>query len=163
MRIGNSVHSNRNNPVAAVPSTKHHIAIIQPIYLDRMLAGQKQIECRISKRRKPPYESVAPGDLIWFKLPSREIRAFSIAGSCDFHLLENPSELVGHIDRLNESICAEPNYLENAMRWARYLSLIEIQSVARINPMTVQKTDQRAWVVLDQIPFPGMSITARSK
>lgn len=139
-------------------STRHHIVIIRPTYLDRIIDGRKQIECRISKLRKPPFETVATGDLLWFKLPSRAICAFAVAGSCHFHRLDDPTALRKFVRKYERRICAEPEYLEDATRWARYVSLIEIQSIVRIKPMPVRKSDQRAWVVLDQMPYPDMSI-----
>jgi len=139
-------------------SSRHHIVVVRPPYLEALLAGRKQVECRLSKLRRPPFESCAPGDLLWFKLPSRAICAFGVAGRCEFRRLVRGGELAAVVTLQAARICAEPGFFEDASRWARYVSLIEIRSIVRIRPMMVSKSDQRGWVVLDRLPFPGMAI-----
>ncbi|MBN2562739.1 MAG: ASCH domain-containing protein [Phycisphaerae bacterium] len=56
-------------------------------------------------------------------------------------------------------ICAAAGFFEDAARWARFCSLIWIETVVLIQSMPVYKSDQRAWVVLDEMPWPGMRLS----
>jgi len=139
---------------------RHHLVVLHSQYLDRMLDGRKRIECRLSKIRKPPFECVSPGDLLWFKPPSQPIRAFAVAGRCEFREIHEPDTMATMLARYENDICADPGFFADAPSWARFASLIWIQSVAAIRPMRIQKSDQRAWVALGQMPYPGMRLAS---
>lgn len=139
---------------------RHHLVILHDSYLRLMLSGRKRIECRLSSIRRPPFESVAPGDLLWFKVPSGPVAAVGAAGQCRFQRLRGGSELDELLREHSNLICAADGFFKDAARWARYASLIWLDWVAAIGPMRVVKSDQRAWVPLSMPPFPGMRIDA---
>jgi len=141
---------------------RHHLVVLRDEYFELLRSGRKQIECRMSAIRRAPFEAVAPGDLLWFKLPSRSVQAVATAGRCLFRQLHDPSELDGLVRRYGDLICAADGFFEGAAAWARYISLIWIETVVVIQPMLVHKSDQRAWVPLDQMPYPGMRLGRRS-
>lgn len=134
---------------------QHHLVVLRDRYLDLMLAGRKRIECRLSSIRRPPFKSVHPGDVLWFKLPSRPIHAVAIVGKCRFHELNRPCDLLDCVRRVAPFIQAERGFFEDAAQWVRFASLIDIKTVVRIRPIRVIKRDQRAWVVLDGPPCDG--------
>lgn len=140
---------------------RHHLVVLRQEYLDSMLAGRKQIECRLSAIRRPPFQAVSPGDLMWLKLPSRPIHAVATADRCLFCELRTRTDLGTLLDEWSGQICAAAGFFEGASDWARYASLIWIQTVVVIRPMPIYKSDQRAWVVLDQMPFPNMRVGRR--
>jgi hypothetical protein len=137
---------------------RHHLVVLHEHYLDLLLVGKKQIECRLSSARRPPFEAVARGDLLWLKLPSRPILGVASAGDCRFQRLGGRGDLAAVVQAHGDSICAVAGFFEEAAHWARFCSLIWIDTVVAIRPMTVHKSDMRAWVVLDQMPWPGMRV-----
>lgn len=140
---------------------RHHLVILRDEYLESMVAGRKRIECRLSTMRRPPYEAVSPGDLMWLKLPSRPIHAVATVGRCSFHELRTGSDLGTLLSKWTTQICAAEGFFDGASAWAKFASLIWIETVVVIRPMPIYKSDQRAWVVLDQMPFPQMRIGGR--
>ncbi len=137
---------------------QHHLVIIRPRYLELLLAGKKRVECRLSKMRRAPYEAVHPGDLLWLKLPSGPVRAVAVAGHCRFDSLEAPGDLRALTDPHADLIRADPEFFRDAETWARYLSLIWIDRVMSIDPLRVNKSDPRSWVVLAGPPTPNMNV-----
>ena len=139
----------------------HHLVVLHSRYLDLLLSGRKQIECRLSSVRRAPFEAVSPGDMLWLKPPSKPVRAVAVAGKCSYRELRNKHDLARISGRHAPMICAERGFFENAEDWARYLSLIWIETVVTISPMPIRKSDKRAWVVMDRAPWPGMRLGSR--
>lgn len=137
---------------------RHHLVVLRDEYLALMVSGQKRIECRLSTMRRSPFQVVSPGDLMWLKLPSRPIHAVATAGRCSFHELGGGSDLSAVLSKWSAQICAAEGFFDGASAWAKFASLIWIETVVVIRPMPIYKSDQRAWVVLDQMPFPQMRI-----
>ncbi len=137
---------------------QHHLVILHEHYLNLLLVGKKRIECRLSSVRRPPFGAVARGDLLWLKPPSRPVLGVASAGDCCFQRLAHRGELAGVVQEHGDSICAVAGFFDDAARWARFCSLIWIDTVVAIRPMSVHKSDQRAWVVLDRMPWPGMRV-----
>lgn len=140
---------------------RHHLVVLRDEYLELMVAGRKRIECRLSTMRRPPFQAVSPGDLMWLKLPSRPIHAVATAGRCSFHELRSGSDLASVLSKWSAQICAAEGFFDGASAWAKFASLIWIETIVVIRPMPIYKSDQRAWVVLDQMPFPQMRIGRR--
>jgi hypothetical protein len=137
---------------------RHHLVVLHRRYLDLLLDGRKRVECRFSKIKRPPYEAVAPGDLLWLKLPSGPVEAVARAAECRFQTLRS-GEDVRRIQRAHgDAISAPDEFYVEAASWARYCTLIWIETVLAIRPMTVYKPDQRAWAVLGRAPRPGMRV-----
>lgn len=139
-------------------AVRHHLVVLHEKYLQMLLAGDKQIECRLSSDRRPPFGRVADGDLLWLKLPSRPIHAVATAGHCLFRELADGGDLARTAREFGRLIGAPGSFYEDAAPWARYCSLIWIETVVRLRPMPVSKSDTRAWVVLDGMPWPGMRL-----
>ncbi|MFQ5429657.1 MAG: hypothetical protein ACE5E1_05030 [Phycisphaerae bacterium] len=139
---------------------RHHLVILRDVYLDALLAGRKRIECRLSSIRRPPFEAVEPRDLLWFKRPSRPIHAVAVAGRCAFRELNAPADLARFVEPHTARICAEEGFFRDAAQWARFATLIWIDTVVRVSPIPIRKSDQRAWVVLDQMPIPHRPIAS---
>ncbi len=78
-------------------------------------------------------------------------------GKCKFHGAPGAA-LLRWVRRYESLICADDDFYRDAAQWARFASLVWIESVLTIRPMTVIKSDQRAWVTLDRPPRPNMRI-----
>lgn len=137
---------------------RHHLVVVRANYLKRLLSGRKTIECRLSKIRRPPFQAVDCGDLLWLKPPSGPIRAVARVGPCEFHTLDTDDALDRLTARHAAAICADAEFFDGAALWARFCSLIWIETVIKLGPLQVSKNDPRAWVVLDAPPRPGARI-----
>ncbi len=140
----------------------HHLVVLHSQYLDLLLSGKKQIECRLSSVRRAPFEAVSPGDMLWLKPPSKPVRAVAVAGKCSFRQLRNKNDLARFSNQHASMICAENAFFDKAEEWAKYLSLIWIETVVTISPMPIRKSDKRAWVVMSRAPWPGMRLGSRA-
>lgn len=147
--------------VEQLGTRRHHLVVVHQCYIDAMLVGEKSVECRLSRLRKPPFEEVAPGDLLWIKPPSRSICALAVAGECHYSLLERGQTLANVVAPFRKAIAVEKSFFENAQSWACFVSLIELTQVMALAQMRVLKRDQRAWVVLDGPVRPGMRIESK--
>lgn len=137
---------------------RHHLVVLHESYLRLMLSGRKRLECRLSSIRRPPFQGVSPGDLLWFKLPSGPIRAVACAGECLFRQIRQRSDLAEIVKQHGKEICAADGFFEGAANWARYVSLIRLDWVLGLGELRVFKSDQRAWVPLEDVPRPGMRV-----
>lgn len=139
---------------------RHHLVVLHSGYLKLLVSGRKRIECRLSSVRRAPFRAVAPCDLLWLKVPSRPILAIASVGRCSFRELDRGG-LAGLEQEYRDEICAESGFFEEAERWARYCSLIWIRTVVAVRPLRFFKSDMRSWVVLDEVPRPGMRLMPR--
>lgn len=137
---------------------RHHLVILHQQYIELILSGRKRIECRLSTVRKAPFQAVATGDLLWIKPPSKPVIAMASVGRCEFHELRARSSLERVIRGRRRQIAAQSGFFEDASDWAKYISLIEIESIVMVNALPILKRDQRAWIVLDGAPYPGMDV-----
>jgi len=144
--------------VKAGASRRHHLVVVHQHYLTAMLAGKKRIECRLSRLRKPPFEAVATGDVLWLKPPSRPICAMALVGDCRFRELKPGEVLADVVAPYVTAIAADARFFDDAEPSARFLSLISLTKVVSFAPIPVMKRDQRAWVVLDGPVRPGMRV-----
>jgi hypothetical protein len=138
----------------------HHLVVLHEAYLDLILRGRKRVECRLSTMKKAPFGVVRPGDLLWFKLPSRGVRAVGVVKRALFFELTPNRDLMQLAATYGSLICAESRFFESAGSWARFASLIWITAAARIRPIDFRKSDQRAWVPLHGPPVDGQRLTA---
>lgn len=141
---------------------RHHLVVVREPYLQLILSGHKAVECRLSSVRKSPFGLIAPGDLLWLKLPSQPIRAVASVRRCLFRELKHPADLPRLSAEYASLIRAEPGFFEDAASWARYATLIWMGTVMAIRPLPIEKSDQRAWVTLNGPPYPGMRISPSS-
>lgn len=142
----------------SVSRIRHHLVIVRDQYLERLLDGRKRVECRLSAVERPPFRRVGRGDLLWLKLPSRPVVAVAAAGRTWFDTSSDGAALIQAVRRHEALIAPDDGFFDNAAGWARYASLIWIESVVAITPMPIHKSDQRGWVVLDGRPRPGMRV-----
>lgn len=140
----------------------HHLVVIHAEYLDAILRKRKTIECRFSSIRRPPFEAVAPGDLLWFKLPSGPLRGVAAVQRCEFRIVSDPAVL-RELARRHHAAVAAPAQFWQADDWARYASLIWLGDVVPVTPMRVHKRSRLAWVVLDGPPRPDQRIDEGSR
>lgn len=134
-----------------------HLAIFLPPFLDYIISGQKTIESRFSVTRIPPYMSVAPKDLILLKHSSGAIEAICEVGEAWTYELHKDS-LKELREQYAARLCATDSTFWSARKHSRFVTLMLINGVARIEPLTISKRDPRGWVVLNRQERENLSL-----
>lgn len=142
---------------------QHHLVVVREPYLKLLLSGEKRIECRLSAIRRAPFQAVAEGDLLWFKLSSGPVLAVAVVERAESRTSNSGANLVRWVRSHDRLIHAEPAFYDEAGDWVRFATLVWLRAVIAIRPMRISKTDQRAWVVLKIAPRPGMQIGGANK
>jgi ASC-1-like (ASCH) protein len=125
----------------------HHLVILRKVYLVRILRGQKKLECRLSRTRRPPFGVVSVGDTLWLKQSGGMILATAIAHRVTFI---HPLTAAGFTDlqvRYADALGADSDFFADHAH-SRFASIIHLSRVRHITPIKVPKPDRRAWVVL---------------
>ena len=126
-----------------------HLSILKKTYLELILTGRKNIESRLTMTRKAPFDQIAAGDFIYFKLSSGPVcGTATVKKIAQFSNLDK-KEIKRIEGRYNDQICGEPEYWRQKSQCG-YCLLIWLSDVKRIEPIQIEKSDMRAWVILDQ-------------
>ncbi len=125
-----------------------HLVILQPRYLNLIITGKKDVECRASRFKRVPYLGVCRGDQLWFKRTSGCVTCMSrVVWVKELHITERQQ-----FDELRafwqDRIQAEDSFWRAASA-KHYWTLLGLGRVRRCKPFSVQKRDRRGWVVLN--------------
>lgn len=132
------------------PSNSVHLAVFVEPFLSFILDGVKTIESRFSITKRPPFNSVSPGDIILVKKSGGPIMAVCHASYIWYYKINKQS--LGLIrSKFSGAICATDEFWESKANCA-YATLIKIDNVVQIPPVPIDKRDRRGWVVLDKEP-----------
>ena len=136
---------------------QHHLVVVQPRFLRRLLDGSKTVEVRLTRYRQAPFAAVHRGDHLWFKqVAGPVLLTASVAKASFIHPLT--VELLRKL-RADHGTQIQADYeFFNAHTHARYATLIRIIRVKRIAPLRIVKRDRRSWVVLDAPPRAGCHV-----
>jgi hypothetical protein len=149
MRLrGDRYWSERLQAVAQLESSLHLAILVEP-YLEYILAGKKTVESRFSKRSVAPFGCVRRGDTVALKRAAGPIVAVCEIGSTWEYRL-TPAIVSDLRNRFGRALCAMDPAFWEARRDARFLTLMQVERVARIEPLLVGKTDRRGWVVVSR-------------
>jgi hypothetical protein len=145
--------------VADSPHVKHHLVIVKPRFAALLLAGRKQIECRMGAGPFcPPWQSVSVGDMLWLKITAGPVVAKARAARVLELACLTRDHLVSLRRQFGRAIAADHAYW-NERRRARWAVLIWLDGVRDTRPFRIEKKDGRAWVVLRSAPRPGKKPT----
>lgn len=124
-----------------------HLAILVNPYLQLVLDGQKTIESRFSINRRAPYAKVQQGDVVLFKQSGGPILGIGAVEESLFYQL-TPETLQKIRTKFAQELCVDdPAFWANRAS-AAFATLLRLQHVRSISPITYTKRDQRAWVIL---------------
>jgi hypothetical protein len=124
-----------------------HLAILVEPYLSLILDGQKRVESRFSIHRSAPYGRLQRGDVVLLKRSSGPIVGACRAGAVWFYQLDTRS--FGEIrNGFTEALCAQDPRFWSARAAASYATLVQLDDVCRLPPISIPKRDRRGWVVL---------------
>lgn len=140
-----------------------HVAVLLKPYLDLVLAGQKTVECRLTRQPLAPFEQVEPGERIWFKQSAGPFRATAVAGHVIFEDNLTPAKVARLRRDYNDLICGEAHFwkLKSASRYCTLIWLADVQPIdagPKIRPL-----QGLAWLGIEDgaIQRPGPPIRAR--
>lgn len=127
---------------------KHHLAVLKPPYLNRILDGRKRVECRTGNAfHQPPWNCVAEADRLWLKASSGPVVATATVGRVLAFDKLDADRWASLRRQYGALIAAEPEYWRRpAPHWA---VLIWLHAVTPVSPFRIAKRDRRAWVVID--------------
>jgi ASC-1-like (ASCH) protein len=123
-----------------------HLAVLREPYLSYILEGRKTVESRFSRNAIVPYLTVKPGDLIVLKATAGPAVGCFTASWTQFSELDQT--VLGRIRADYETaICADEMFW-TARAEKRYVTLIGVSDVRRLEAVQVPKSDRRGWIVL---------------
>lgn len=132
-----------------------HLAVFVEPYLQYVLQGAKTIESRFSLRRSAPYGRVRPDDLLLLKRSGGPITGIcTVSNVWLYHL--DPASWQFIRREFAQALCAQDPAFWQQREHANFATLMRVENVRAIAPMTFPKRDRRGWVVL----WNGAPITA---
>ena len=127
----------------------NHLAILKRAYLELILAGEKTIECRLTRTSKPPFAVVKKGQRVYLKESSGLVRGVAKAGKVICRRIDGSDDLAKIQQEYGEGIMAKDDFWQSSCQ-ASYCTLIFLEGVrALARPFRISKKDMRGWVVLD--------------
>lgn len=130
---------------------RHHLAVLWPAYLAMILRGDKRMECRLSRNRRPPYGRVSPGDFLWLKQANGPVLGQVRVAKVSYQHIGASVALDTIRRQYNHMICAEPSFWAQRQD-SRFCTLLWLEQPLPTGPIPVCKGDRRAWIVLDGPP-----------
>lgn len=125
-----------------------HLGVFVEPFLQYILNGKKTMETRFSIVRCAPYERVESGDVVLLKKSGGVVLGICRIRSARFYRLQKDSW--DEIKTFARDICAEdPEFWEQRKK-ASFATLMRIDNVKTITPITVKKRDRRGWVILQE-------------
>jgi hypothetical protein len=124
-----------------------HLVILKKPYLDLILAGEKTIELRLTRAKRPVGGRVRPGDRLFLKPSGGPVCGLATAKDVEYHEDLTPSRIRQIQQQYNDQIRGDDAVWESLMdRQSGFL--VWLSDIRRIDPIRIVKRDWRAWVVL---------------
>ena len=124
-----------------------HLSVCSEPYLTKMICGTKTVESRFSKRRLPPFGSMAGGDVLFLKKAAGPLVAITQVEEVEFFTPADSKEVLAIIKRYRRELELEETF-ERSRLGSKYVTVFRLRSVVAVEPHTITKRDKRAWVVL---------------
>ncbi len=131
----------RTHPHAVI-----HIAILAQPYLDLVLNSKKTVESRFSADRRAPYQQVNAEDVVLLKQVSGPICGIARVARVWYYEV-NPKVFWSIRCNFGARLHIEDPEMWDRFKKASYATLIQLNNVQRLNPISYVKRDQRAWVI----------------
>jgi len=135
----------------------YHLAILKRAYLDAIIAGEKTVELRLTRTRRAPFGRISRGDTVFLKPTGGPVCAKARVSAVKQFENLTPAVIEALKNRYNELVKAEESFWQSK-RDCRFATLIFLEKVRLIEPVSINKRDWRAWVVLDGRVNFGLSV-----
>lgn len=127
----------------------YHLVILKKPYLDLILAGEKTVESRFTRTKRPPFGKVASGDTLFLKESSGSVRAVATAAAVKNFAELTPEQITAIKQQYNQLIKGAEQYWRDKAD-CRFGLLVWLEDVQPIKPLRISKKDWRGWVVLTE-------------
>jgi len=126
-----------------------HLAVFSEPYLSLILSGIKTIESRFSINKVIPYRRIFPNDIVLIKKSGSDIIGlFTVQDTIFFdHLTESKIEKINSVYGRELSWSIDPTFL-STKNDSNFLTLIKIDNVVKLNPITTDKADRTGWSIV---------------
>lgn len=128
---------------------RRHLAIVTPHIAERLLSGEKTIESRLYRSRRPPFGTISVGDTVYFRAVGGLVFARSTARRVEQHTDLTPAAIAALRRAWSREIAAQPDYWR-AKRHSRYAVLIWLEHIrpARRPAIHIARQFGSAWITL---------------
>lgn len=132
-----------------------HLAILakKRNLLSKIISGEKTIESRWYKFRKPPFNCISAGDSVYFKDSGEPVTAKATVQKVLFYDNLDKTIFNNIISDYGKQICISDSFWDN-VKDKRFVTLIFLENVQKIAPFDVDKTGfgmMAAWITIDNI------------
>jgi hypothetical protein len=124
-----------------------HLGVFVEPFLQHILDGCKTVEARFSERRCAPYKQVVSGDVLLLKRAGGPVVGVCEVGHVWSYRID--PESLGELRReFAAALCAPDDTFWSEQHSACYATLLRLEKVRRILPVSWAKRDRRGWVVI---------------
>jgi len=138
------------------PNVSVHVAILSRPYLDLLLIAAKTVESRFAADRRAPYKKIDAGDVLLLKQVGGPICGIALAKKVFFYEI-TPRRFGAIKTNFGPDLKIDDMDLWARYKKASYATLIRVDQVRKIDPITYIKRDQRAWVTF-QSEAPTLTV-----
>lgn len=131
-----------------------HLAILREPYLDFILRGEKTVESRFSSRQCSPYKRVAAGDILVLKRQSGPVLGLCRVAHAWFYELD-PESWKTIREEFTAVLRAEDPEFWRDRAGASFATLMSMDHITRLPPISCGKRDRRGWVTLRALSIQG--------
>ena len=125
----------------------YHLVILKKPYLDLILAGEKTIELRLTRAKRPAGRRVLCEDRLFLKQGGGPVCGLATVKNVQYYEGLAPERIRQIQRRYNDQIRGDDAVWESLMdRPSGFL--VWLNDVRRIDPIWIAKQDWRAWVPL---------------
>ena len=133
-----------------------HLAVFIEPYLEHILDGKKTVESRFGVTRRPPFNSVREGDILFLKRSGGPVCGVCEVEEVWFYRLDK--QLLKVIkDRYAAALCAQDPTFWKDRSAASFVTLMRIRNARRLTPFEIPKRDRRGWVQVTK-PIPKQDV-----
>jgi hypothetical protein len=124
-----------------------HLIVLKPKYLDAILAGDKTMECRLTRRAGVPYGAVEVGDILWLKVSLGPVLARAVAREIFYYDHLTPMKISELRQRFDSEICGTEDYWKDRAD-CRYATLVRLGAIHAIEPFRPDFAIAGPWLIL---------------
>lgn len=134
-----------------------HLGVFVEPFLEAILDGRKTVESRFALHKCAPFARVRPGDVILLKRSGGPVVGIAVAGEARYYELD-ARKLDDIRERYASQIFAEDDEFWEARAEKRFATLIDIDEVAKIDNIEIEKRDRRGWVTYTTASQPCLAL-----
>lgn len=124
-----------------------HLAVFVEPYLSFILDGRKTMDSRFSSHLRPPHRRVKKGDVLLLKKSGGAVVGICRVSYVWFYTLDPESLSLIH-SKFGDALCADGPDFWKERETKSFATLMKIDQVLPLGPLSCGKKDRRGWVVI---------------